>query len=87
MSLKDVSYLELWQPLCSMERNDLCHFGRSHQKEQFCEIILNLVQWFRRRCRLNISYLELWRPIAQRSQTMCAILVEGTMKNNSVKLF
>ena len=30
--------------------------------EQFCEIILNLAQWFRRRFQLKISYLELWRP-------------------------
>ena len=30
--------------------------------EHFCEIILNLDQWFRR-CHLkDISYLELWRP-------------------------
>ena len=32
-----------------------------HYEEQFCEIILNLDQWFRR-CRLKIV-LELWQPI------------------------
>ena len=36
---KDISYLELWQPLCSMERNHLCNFGRVHHEHQFCEII------------------------------------------------
>ena len=52
MSFKDISYLELWWPICSVERNHLCNFGRGYQEEQFCEIILNLDLWFRR-CRLN----------------------------------
>ena len=51
MSFKDISYLlELWQPLCSMERNHVCNFGRVHHEEQFCEVILNLDQLFRWRC-------------------------------------
>ena len=28
----------------------LCNFGRRHYGEQTCEVILNLDQWFRRRC-------------------------------------
>ena len=60
MSLKDISYLELWQPLCWVEQNHLCNFGRLYE-EPFCEIILNLDQWFRR-CPLDISYLKLWQP-------------------------
>ena len=47
MSFKDISYLELWQPFCLSEWNQLCNFGRGHCEEQFCEIILNLGQWFR----------------------------------------
>ena len=39
MSLKDISYLELWQPLCSAEQNHLSNFSRRHHEEQFCEII------------------------------------------------
>ena len=35
----------------------------------------------------GISYLDLWQPFVQRSVTICAILVEGIMRNNSVKLF
>ena len=35
----------------------------------------------------DISYLELWGPIFWCSETICAILVEGIMRNNSVKLF
>ena len=31
----------------------MCNFGRRHYKEQLCEIILNLDQWFRRRCCLK----------------------------------
>ena len=51
---KDISYLELWQPFCSVEQNHLCNFGNRHHEEQFCEIILNLDQWLRRKCCLII---------------------------------
>ena len=53
MSFKDISYLELWRPFCSAEQSHLCNFGRGHYEEQFCEIIFNLGQWFRRRCHLK----------------------------------
>ena len=53
MLFKDISYLELWRPFCFPELNHLCNFVRGHYEEQFCEIILNLGQWFRRRCRLK----------------------------------
>ena len=36
--------------LCSAEWNHLCNFGRGYYKEHFCEIILNLGQWFMRCC-------------------------------------
>ena len=52
MSFKDISYLEVWRPFCSAERNNLCNFSRGYLEEQFCEIIFNLDQWFRR-CRLK----------------------------------
>ena len=47
MGFKDISYLELWQPFCSEERNHLCNFGKGYHEEKFCEILLNLDQWFR----------------------------------------
>ena len=50
MPLKAISYLELWQPVCSAERNHLCNFGRECYEDQFSEIILNFGQWFKRRC-------------------------------------
>ena len=53
MPFKRISYLELWQPFCSAERNHSCKFGRGYYEEQYCEIILNLGQWFRKRCRLK----------------------------------
>ena len=87
MVFKDISYLQLWRPFYSGEQNHLCNFGRNH-KEQFCEIILNLDQGFRRRCCLKIFLI--WSsggPFAQRREKVCAILVEGILRNNSVKLF
>ena len=53
MSFKNISFLELWQLLCSAEWNHLCNFRRRHHEEQFCEIILNLDHWLRRRCHLK----------------------------------
>ena len=35
----------------------------------------------------HISYLELWQPFVQCSRTICVILVNGIMRDNSVKLF
>ena len=37
MLFKDISYLELWWPFCSAERNNLClcNFGRGSPEEQF----------------------------------------------------
>ena len=87
MSFKDISYLELWQPLCSTNRNHLCNFDRRHHEEQFCKIILNLDQWFRRKGRLKVFLIwSLGSPFVQRNVTICAILIEGIMRNNSVKL-
>ena len=53
MLFKYISYLKLWWPFCSAERNNLCKFGRGYPMEQFCEIILSLDLWFRRRCSLK----------------------------------
>ena len=54
MRFKDISYLELWRPLCLAEPNHLSNYGRRHHEEQFCQIILNLELWFRRLCHLKI---------------------------------
>ena len=39
MSLKAISYLELWRPFCSVEQNHLCNFGRGHHEEHSCDVI------------------------------------------------
>ena len=65
-----------------------CAFCSGYYEDQFCEIILNLDQWFRRRCLLKIFLI--WSsggPFVQRSGTICAIYEEGIKRNNSVKLF
>ena len=50
----------------------------TYHEEQFCEIILNLDQWFRI-CRFkDISYLELCRPFVQRSGNICAIILRAS---------
>ena len=80
--------IKLWQPLCSVDWNHLCNSDRRHHEEQPCEIILNLDQWFRRKCHLNVFLI--WSsgsPFVQLSLTICAILVKGIKRNNSVKLF
>ena len=80
MPFKDISYLA--------DRNHLYNFDRRHHEEQFCEIILNLDQWFRRECCLKVFLIcSSGSPFVQRSGTICAFLVEGIMRNNSVKLF
>ena len=53
MLFKDISCLELWEPICSVAQNHLCNFGRVHHEEPLCEIFLNLDQWIRKRCRLK----------------------------------
>ena len=64
----------------------MCNFGRRHHEEQFCEIILNLDQWFKRRCSLKILLICSSVGLSvQWSGTICAILVEVIKRNNSVK--
>ena len=88
MPFKDISYLELWWPICSANRNHLCTFGPGHYGEHFCEIISNLDQWFRRCCLKDISYLELWRPfcLAKRNQ-LFKFYIEGIIRKISVIFF
>ena len=86
ISIKDISYQELWWPFCSVEQNHLCNFGRGHHEEHSCDVIGNLDQLFRRRCRLKIFLIwSCGSPYVQWSGTICAILVKGIMRNNSVK--
>ena len=44
MSFKGMSYLKLWQHLCSVDWNHLCNIVRRDHEEQSREIILNLAR-------------------------------------------
>ena len=39
MLFKDISYLELWRPLCSVEQNQFFNCTRAHFENNICEII------------------------------------------------
>ena len=54
MSFKIISYLVLWWPLLQRS-GTICAFLVEDimQEEQFCEIILILDLWFRRRCHFK----------------------------------
>ena len=71
-----------------MDWNHLCNIGRMQHEEQPYEIILNSDQWFMRKCRLKVFLIwSAGSPFIQWSITICAILVEGIKRNNSVELF
>ena len=79
MSFKDISYLELWQPFCC---GAVCNFGGRGYEEHFCAIILILDQCFKWRYRLKIFHIyRSGGPFIWWGGTICAILVEGIMKN------
>ena len=74
---------EIWTSgVCSVEKYHLCNFGRGYQEEQFCEIILNLDQWFRRKCCLKDTISVALAALG----TTYAILKEGIMGNIHVKI-
>ena len=52
-SFKDISYLQLWRPFCSVLPNHLCNYGGGPYAEYFCETVLNLEQWLKRKCCLK----------------------------------
>ena len=66
---KNISYLELWQPLRSLERDYLCNFGRGRYGKPSCEVILNLDQWFKKRCCLKKKITDERTQDAQQKKT------------------
>ena len=87
MPFKDISYLELLWPFCSVEWNHLSNFGKEHNEEEFCEIILNLDQCFRRNIiKSDVLSRDLAAPLFPGAEPFVQswILVEGIMRNNSV---
>ena len=87
MSLKRFSFLAL-AAICSAVQNDFSNFGRGSPKEHSCEIILKSVHWSRRRCHLNVFlFFSSGGHFVQWIVMILAILVEGHLRNISVKLF
>ena len=88
LNIKDNSYLELWRPFCSAEQNHKCNFGRGHHdhEEQFCAIILNLNPQLRGCCFTIFITWSSGSSFILCSRNIPAILVEGIMRNNSIKL-
>ena len=66
---------------------DKVDFGRGHHEEQFCKIILNLDQLFRRCCSKTFLIYSSGGPFIQWSRTICVVKIEGNMRNNFMKLF
>ena len=87
---KDISYLELWWPFCSAERNNLglCNFGRVYPEEQFYKnyfefgpVVQEEIAFERFLIRSSGSHPVQWR------RTIYAIFVKSSVRNNSVNLF
>ena len=65
MLFKDISYLELWWPFCSAERNNLClcNFGRGYPEEQFYKNYFEFGPVVQEEITFErFFYLELWQP-------------------------
>ena len=65
----------------------MCNFDRGYHEEQFCEIILNLDKWFKRRCCLKYFLSGALAALLFSGGTINAILKEGIMGNIHVKLY
>ena len=69
MSFKDGSYLWLWRSFCSVLPNHLCNYGSGPYVERFCETVLNLEQWFKRKsCLKTFLSRALSFPLFSRSE-------------------
>ena len=68
------------------EHDVFCNFGRGHYEEHFCKIILNLIKEMTFN---DISIISSGNHFVQQNGTVCAIaiMVEGIIRNISVKLF
>ena len=88
MSFKCFSIYSSGGHFCSAERNDFNNFDRESPKEHFCEIIFkNQVHWSRRRYHFKVyCFFSSCSLFVKRSERILAILVEGHLRNISMKL-
>ena len=77
MPVKDISYLEHWQPLCSVEWSHLCNFGRMHHEEQFCGNNFEFGPVVQEMSFKDISYLELWWPFCSAEENHLCNFAKG----------
>ena len=78
MTFKDISYLKLWRPFCSVEWIYLCNLLENNSVK---------LQLSRRRCHFKIFLIcSSGGPFVQPSETICPILVESIKRNNSLKV-
>ena len=54
ISFKSISIFSSGGHIVQRELKILINLGRGHHDDYFCEITLNLDQWFKRRCGLKI---------------------------------
>ena len=79
-SFKDISYLWLWRPFCSVLPKHLCNYDSASGDylEHFCEIILNLEQWLKGKCRLKtVLIYSSGGAFVQHGRTICAVLTRA----------
>ena len=65
----------------------MCNFGRGHE-EHFCECFFLKFEPIVK--QMSFKYILIYSsgvPVVRKSGRTCAILVEGNMRNISVKLF
>ena len=62
MDLK-ISYLELWQPSCSVERNHLCNLVEGIMGNIHVKLFFKFGPMVQEMSFKDISYLELWQPL------------------------
>ena len=88
MLLKDFSNFSSGGHFVQLSRTILAILVEGHPEEHFCEIILKLGQWSRRRYRLKVFlFFSFGGHFVQRSRTILALLIEGHQRNIPVKLF
>ena len=78
MSFRNISYLQLWWPSYSPERNN---FGTGHYEEHYYEIYFEVRPEVQEMQFKDISYLQLWCPSYLAEWNHLAILVEDIMRN------
>ena len=78
MRLKDISYLEVWQPFCSGERNNMCNFGRGRPvyiESRLC-VLKDVV-------KCSFEYLCVVHHTIHMCRQHDVEVGEGTIKKNS----